>query len=134
MTLTAIKAAIVTALDTIDGLRVYAQAPEIINELPCAYVLPRGGVYDFDVGGDMTHKFEIVLLVRRAGDLKQAQEDVDSYLDATGTYSIKAAVDAAVLTSGTITVTGYRDYGGFEYPPGTGQIFLGVKFDVDVIT
>lgn len=133
MTVAGIRDAIKTALETISGLRVYDTVPDSIGELPAAWVLPTGGTYDFDVGGDMEHRFEIVLLVQRGGSLTEAQDALDGYLAESGTGSIKAAVDAATLSThaDAIRVEGYRDYGGMEY---AGQLYLGVRFDVSVIT
>lgn len=134
MSLAGIKAAIVTALDTISGLRAYDQAPESVNDLPCAYVLPKSGAFHFDAGNNMTHELEIILLVQRGGELQQAQADIDAYMDSTGTKSVKAVLESSALVKGTdiqdLIVTGYRDYGGLEY---AGSVFLGLKFDVHVL-
>lgn len=131
MSLSGIREAIATALKTISGLRVYDTAPESIGELPAAYILPRGGSYDSTFGGSMEHRLEVVLLVQRGGSLSEAQDQLDSYLAASGTKSIKAAVDAADLTghADTIRLEGYRDYGGMEF---AGQGYLGCKFDITV--
>ncbi len=128
-----IRSAINTALDTISGLRTFNTVPETINEFPAAFVRPQSGAYDYDVGGDMVHKFEIVLLVRRWGDVDESQDTLDPYCDESGTYSIKAAVDAATLSTyaSAIRVTGFRDYGAIEF---AGIFYVGAKFDVDVIT
>jgi hypothetical protein len=133
MSLAGIRDAIKTALETISSLRVYDTAPESIGELPAAYILPVSGSYDFDAGGHMTHRFEIVLLVRQGGSLAEAQDSLDAYLAESGASSVKAAVDAASLgTHGDIIrVEGYRDYGGLEYG---GMLYLGAKWDVSVIT
>lgn len=129
-----IKAAICTALRTVTTLkRVYDQVPENINETPCAYVLPRSGQYHIDCGSNMLHDFEVVILVKRAGDIEQGQEDLDEYINATGT--ICAAIEAASLSTyaHAIKVMGYQDYGGFEYPPGSGFVYIGVRFTVQVL-
>ncbi len=129
-----IKAAICTALRTVTTLRrVYDQLPENINETPCAYVLPKSGQFHKDAGGNMIHNFEVTVFVRRIGDIAQGQEDLDEYLDATGT--ICAAIESASLSTYAhdLYVSGYRDYGGFEYPQGSGYVYIGVKFDVVVL-
>ena len=133
MSISGVRSAINTALDTISGLRTFATLPDTINEFPAVFVMPRSGEYDYDVGGDMTHKYEIVLLIRRWGEVTEAQDDLDPYCDEAGTYSIKAAVDAATLSTyaDAIRVTGFRDYGGIEF---AGINYIGVRFDVDVIT
>ena len=135
MSLTGIKAAIVASLNTISGLTAYSQLPESINEpLPVALVIPRTGEFDMDAGGNMLHKFEVTLLLQRMGDLSQAQTDLDTYLDDTGTYSIKATLEstATVLTGHAhcLRVERWRDYGGLKYAE---QDFLGCRFDISVI-
>ena len=133
MSLVGIRDAIKTALATITGLRTYDTAPESIGELPAAYIVPLGGSYDYDVGGNMEHHFEVVLLVQRGGSLSEAQDSLDAYLNESGSTSIKAAIDAASLSThgDAIRCEGYRDYGGLEY---AGQLYLGCKFDVTVLT
>ena len=130
MSMTGIKAAIVTALESVTTLkRVYSQVPDKINEIPCAYVLPRSGTFHMDVGGNMTHTMEAVVLVKRVADLVEGQEALDEYLDDS---SIKTAIEAADLSTHAhaVIVTGYRDYGGLEY---SGDVYLGLKFDIKVI-
>ena len=135
MSLTGIKAAIVASLNTISGLTAYSHLPETINEpLPVALVLPRSGDFDMDAGGNMMHHLEITVLLQRMGDLSQAQEDLDTYLDDTGTYSIKATLEssATVLTGHAhcLRVERWRDYGGLKYAE---TDYIGVKFDIAVI-
>lgn len=133
MSLAGIRDAIKTGLETISGLKVYDTAPENIGQVPAAYVLPVRGRYDLNLGGDMEHLFEIVLLVQRGGSLAEAQDSLDDYLAESGASSIKAAVEAATLSTHgeLIQAEGYRNYGGLEY---AGQVYLGCKFDVKVIT
>ena len=133
MSLAGIRDAIKTALAGISGLRAYDTAPESIGELPAAYVVPVSGSYDFDIGGNMMHRFDIVLLVQRGGSLAEAQDALDAYLAESGSNSIKAAVDSANLgaNADAIRVTGYRDYGGLSYAD---QLYLGCRFEVEVIT
>ena len=133
MSMTGIKAAIVTALETVTSLkRVYSQVPENINEIPCAYVLPRTGTFHMDAGGNMTHNLEVVILVKRVGDIEEGQEDLDTYLD---DGSICTAIESASFGTHAhdLRVIGYRDYGGLEYPPGSGSVFLGIRFDIQVL-
>ena len=133
MTVVGIRDAIKTALATITGLNTFDTVPESINAFPAAFVFPRYGDYDYDVGDDMVHRFEIVVLVARQGDIAESQDEIDAYCDASGTYSIKTAVDAATLSThaDAIRVIRYRDYGSLDF---AGSYYIGVRFDVDVIT
>lgn len=139
MSLTGIKAAMVSALATIgvnttNQLRAYDHAPESINETPCAYVLPKSGAFHMDAGNNMTHEMEVILLFHRGGELQMTQANIDAFLDSSGTYSIKAVLESTALVKGIhihdLIVTGYRDYGGMDY---AGSIFLGVRFDAHCI-
>lgn len=128
-----LRTAIKTGLATISSLQALDYAPESVN-VPCAFVVPKTGHYDDMFGSSprgLTHRFEVVLLVRLIPKMTQAQSDLDAYMEASGSSSIKAAVEAADLTThGTVArVTGYRDYGGLNY---NGVDYLGVKFDVEV--
>ena len=132
MSVTTIKAALVTALETVESLkRVYDQMPETINERPCALVLPRTGLFHTLGGRTASPNFEVTLLVARVGDVEEGQAKLDTYLDnSTGADSIVNAVESSTYG---FQVTGWRDYGGLEYPPGSGNVFLGLKFDIRVI-
>jgi len=132
MSVSGIRRAIAEALEAVSGLRIYQTAPESVNELPAAYILPRIGTYDFTMGGaSMVHQFEVIVLVSKGGSLAEAQETLDKYLDPTGTDSIKEAIEDADLgtDADTIRVDGYRDYGGLEYG---GTPYIGCKFDISV--
>jgi hypothetical protein len=129
-----IKAAIVTALETVTTLnRVYDHLPASINETPCAYVMPKSGNFHMDAGTNMTHRLEVCVLLKRIGDVEEAQENLDDYLDASGT--IAAAIEGATLGTyaHALMVEGYHDYGGYEFPAGSQQYFIGVRFDILVI-
>lgn len=129
-----IKAAICTALRTVTTLkRVYDHLPASINETPCAYVMPKSGTFHMDAGANMTHRLEVSVLLKRIGDVEDAQEALDDYLDASGT--IAAAIESAALGTHAhaLMVEGYHDYGGYEFPVGSQQYFLGVRFSVLVI-
>jgi len=132
MSLVGIRQAIATALGTISGLRVHQTAPESIGQLPAAYIVPRSGSYDLAAGGQMIHRFEVVLLVQRGGSLSEAQDALDDYLSASGSSSVRQAINSANLGAHAdcIRVEGYRDYGGLEY---AGQLFLGARLDVEVV-
>lgn len=133
MSITGIKSAIVTALEGISSLtRVYDQWPENINETPCALVLPKHGEFQVLGGRTLKQYMEVTLLVKRVGDIEQGQEDLDSYLDdSTEANSVCHWIEAS--TAYEMRVVGWRDYGGMQYPPGSQNVFLGVRFDVEAI-
>ena len=133
MSISGIRLAIKTALENIEGLHVFDVAPEDVNQLPAAYILPRGGDFDTTFGGSIAHRFEIIVLVARGTDIGAAQKRLDQYLEDGDPHSVKTAVDVANLGAhgDTIRITGYRDYSAMEY---SGAPCLGVKFDCEVVT
>ncbi len=132
MSLAGIRDAIETALATVSGLRAYDTVPDKI-EPPCAWVKPGSGRYhDTFSSASMTHVFEVQVIIRRAGNVDEAQDKADTYLDPTGSSSLLAAIEAATLSThaSDIVVTGYRDYGGYAFG---GQEYIGFKLNVEVL-
>ncbi len=131
MSLSGLRDELKTALTSIVALKgVYDVAPESIAELPAAYVLPIAGDYDLTAGGaTMRHLFDVVLLVRSGAKLTQAQDELDGYIDPTGSGSIKAAIEAGTYThADAIRVTGYSNYGGMAY---AGVEYIGARFRLE---
>jgi hypothetical protein len=129
-------------LKTISGLRTCAVIPDAVNP-PLAFVAPATDGYfanynqSFD--GLIVWQFIIRLYVSR-WDGARAQDMLDPYIDATGTKSIKAAIEAQPhlpLTTGgaavasDATVRAARGYG--VYPVGNVD-YAGVEFVVEVTT
>ncbi len=134
MSVNGIRDAIKLALAGITSLKeTYDNAPESIGATPAAFVVVVRGRYHDDFSGQMSHDFEITVLVSQGKGLAAAQNELDAYLAESGTDSIRAAVEAAALTThgDTITMTGYRDYGGIMY---NGTPYIGCRFDVTVCT
>jgi len=132
MSVSGIRTELKRALKTIGGLRVFDTAPDNINQLPAAYILPLGGEYHFALGGHMVHSFEVVLLVSRAPGLERAQDALDDYLSESGSKSIMAALEDAALGDhgDTVEVKSYHSYGGLEYGD---TLYIGCKFTVEVV-
>ncbi len=132
MSVSGLRKAIAVSLKTIGGLSVHETAPDSINQLPAAYVLPGIGNFHHALGGGMVHHFEVVLLVTQAPGLSKAQSVLDEYISEDGTKSIRAAVESAELGEhgDTIEVHDYHDYGGLQYGD---QLYLGCKFAVEIV-
>lgn len=129
---TTVRNGIAANLETIDGLRVHAKAPDTITGAT-ALVLPGEGTfvdYDSSMDGDSEDmSFRIVLLVPRRADVT-AQSELDGYLDKTGAQSVFAAVTGtAVAGTQYVSCGTARDYEDFTY---AGERFLGCTFDVEV--
>ncbi len=132
MSISGLRDNIKTALETISGLRAYDTVPDNL-EVPCVFVRPSNGSYDEVASAAVwIPRFEVTLLVARIGDVGESQDALDSYIEPTGTNSIKAAVEAGTYTGNAsdVRVTGFRDYGGLVFG---GVTYIGVKFDVSVL-
>ena len=132
MSMSGIRDAVKTALETISGLRVYDTVPDVV-EVPCAWVLPRSGNYHATFSSAvMNHQLEVTLLVRRGAVIAEAQDDIDAYIDPTGAGSLLAALNAITLGAhgSSLLVRGYRDYGALAFG---GETYLGCKLDMEVL-
>lgn len=130
--ISAIRDAIKTRLETISGLRVYDTVPGTVV-VPAAIVAPGDPLIVFDVafarGGDSIN-FVVLLLVQYAVG-RVAQDNLDGYLATSGTSSVKAVVDG---TLGNVVqdacVTTARAYGIHRF---NDVDYLGVEFAVAVM-
>ena len=99
-----IRSGLASALDSIDGLRVYATPPESISEFPAAIVDVRLVNYYPDPPNDcITGSREVLVLVSRPGDATEGWADVDAYASPSGGQSISAAVAADATRGGAVT-------------------------------
>jgi hypothetical protein len=136
MSVSGVRDGIKTRLGTISGLYIHDTAPEAINQTPAILIIPTRGEYGRILTGGITHTFVLTLLVSIAQGWANAQDQLDGYLSWTGVTSIKEAVEATgTLPDGAsrARVGSYENYGGREYPPDSGQHFLGVDFPVEVM-
>jgi hypothetical protein len=123
-----------TRLVTISGLRVYATVPDK-PEMPAAIIRPLRLDYQQSMGGALGANrvpFEIILLTPLSASNERSQATLDAYLDNSGTYSLKAAIEGDKTLGGTVHtlhVSGWRDYGPIEW---VGITYLGVRVDVEV--
>jgi len=129
-----VKAGIKTRLETISKLRVYADAPDSINELPAAYIVQKAPAVPLTMGESIVAvDYDVIVLVSRAGDVDMGQQSLDPYTDATGTYSIRAAINADRTLDSSCACAWLLppyDYGGLEY---NGTTYMGCKFPIHVV-
>ncbi|MDP2731073.1 MAG: hypothetical protein Q8O55_11425 [Dehalococcoidales bacterium] len=131
MSISALRDTLKTGLETISGLKVYDTVPDAIGQLPAFFMLPKSGDYDQAASGQFYRlMLEGTLLIRRVSEVQQAQDSLDSYLQPTGSSSVKAAIEAVDYSTDAdvVRVSGFRDYGGLEF---AGQQFIGCKFDIE---
>ena len=125
------RANLAETLKSISGLRAVAFVPPKV-EPPMAVVGLGAGTYDDTLAGSMTAEFGVLVLVSRAAD-RSAQARLNDYISPTGTYSVKAAVDADPTLDGAVgsaTVIGWADPSEFEVG---GISYVGVEFTVEAI-
>ena len=99
MRLTAVMDAIAVRLRTISGLRVFEWPPG--TAMPPAAIVGYPSVIDYDRtygrGGD-TLTIPVVVLVGKATD-RTARDELGSYVDGSGTRSIKGVVESGTYTA-----------------------------------
>ncbi len=134
MSLSGIRTAIDTALSGISGLNHSAKVPSIVIP-PFAFpsLHPTDPVtYDFTAqNASLVYHFYIEVLVNKGANIEQAQDDLDPYLQNSGTSSIKAAIEAISwgTDADTCRVMGVANYGPAVYG---GIEYLGARISMDV--
>lgn len=99
-TVNAIRTALATRIATVSGLTAHAHWPGSLNP-PCAIVARRETRLKpaFDVTLDLTLAVKVFVAF---AEVSTAQTGLDDYLDATGSTSIIAAIDADPTLSGAV--------------------------------
>ncbi len=136
MDLSAIRDGLKTRLATITSLanRCHDVWPDSVN-VPAALVKPVSLEFHESFGDATVGTFEVVLLAAALDQgFARGQDTLDAYLNETGTSSVKAAIEGDKTLGGTVddcTVLRWHDYGQIVV---NGVSYLGVIFDVEVIT
>ena len=130
-----IRDALKVRLQTIDAdLQVYDVVPGQIN-VPCAIIgVIEGVVYDAAMARGADVWFIPIRIHVQLGDYKQAQDDLDAYLDSKAGKSVKLAIEGDQSLGGiasTLQVKEVRDYGEYTYGNTT---YLGAEWLVWVMT
>ena len=114
MSLLSIRSAIVGALDTIPGLKVYDHLPPTVEELPAIVVALHSANYT-----DLSYTFHLLLLAG-SWDAAEPESLVLPFLEASGAASICALLNA---DPGCVTVSaggiGKHRFAGIEYQGAT---------------
>lgn len=118
----AIRDALVTRLDTIDGLRALPRMPDSITP-PAAFVQLVAVPFDSSMGRDSDDlEFKVQVLTSRASD--RGEDALYDYIDGSGAGAVKAAIEGDPTLGGLVdflTVVEARDIGaitgrdGVEY-------------------
>jgi hypothetical protein len=133
-TIAEVRTGLAARLATITGLRVYPVWPDSLNT-PAAIVRPTSHDFGDDFSDDATIHIEIILLAAAIGPgIAAAEATLDLYLAATGSQSIKQAIEGDVTLGDKVDSTrviGWRDYGPIEE---SGLLFLGCRVDIEVLS
>lgn len=112
-TIDQMQSAIKAALESITGLHPHATEPVTFNP-PDAYPRLVSWTFDDDFDGGATYQFDVWVLVTLSKDISRSQTTLNPYLSATGTRSLKAALEADPTLGGVVDsarVTGGGNYG-----------------------
>jgi hypothetical protein len=133
-TITQVRTALKTRLQSIPDLEVYKKPPGSINP-PAAVITPTPGSFLTYRTSAVSHDLELLVAVFvQWGEDDSATEALDAYLADSGTYSIYAAIQAdprlGNVVDSTIVIDA-QNYGKHEYPEG--NPYLGVEFNIGVL-
>lgn len=134
MSVETIGTGLATAIETITTLQVFApnELPDTINSFPAAIVLP--GVLKYHRTHDelWDTNFRIVVLFAKQ-DTPSAMALMVPYMEITGTYSIKAAIESDRTLGGVADDLRVETCSGAGYTPWGGINYLSTQFEVYVI-
>lgn len=107
MDIDAVCQGLASAASSITGLHCFDYLPDAVPE-PCFYVGEINIDYHQTAGGKISADVMCRVLVSRADDLS-AQRALRAYMQNTGTYSIRAALEAARGAPGQPALSGAAD-------------------------
>jgi len=134
-TLSQVRADLAERLETINGLFVYAYIPESL-EWPAVVVgMPERIEYTLTYGPvGLTWQIPVRLYAAR-WDAQTAQETIDQYVAATGSQSIRAALEDGTSTPSSawhfVKVVDCRDFGAYRIAD---VDYIGCELLVEVVT
>ena len=131
--LTNIRNEIGNNLSNITSLSVYKYVPDMVEPPTAVVGVVERIEYDnsFARGSD-TYTIPVILYISRV-DTQLSQETLDSYLQSSGSNSVKAQVESDVTLNGqasSVRVTDASDYGVYNV---NNVDYLGVQFSIEVI-
>jgi hypothetical protein len=129
--ISAIRSALATNLQTISGLRSGGTIPDLVNP-PFCLITPSSVSYNRALSNGLTeYNFTLTAIVGRASE-RTAQNLLDAYCQPTGATSIKSAVESDKTLGGNaydLRVTNMRNYGSTTIGETT---YLAAEFDLVV--
>lgn len=133
MSLEAIGSGIKTRLETIPGLKVFAPnaLPDAINQFPAALILPGETNYNAMFSGDANYVFRVIILITKQ-DTPSALGKLLDYIELTGTYSVKAAIETDSTLNGSADDSRVSRNLGIGATVWGGYSYLSTEFLLDV--
>ena len=129
MSLSTVRSALKTRLETITGLTVSKETPDSIPKLPVAIITLTTADYEIVVGkGTVVWSFRVLLLVGDR-DSQTAHTTLDGYLAKSAGTSIKGAIEGGSVGDYP-SVRRAENVGFISY---RGTAFVGAEFVVDVV-
>lgn len=129
--ITAIRSALATNLQTITGMRAGAVIPDLVNP-PFTVIQPGSITYNRALSNGLTeYNFTLTVIVGQASS-RTAQNSLDAYCQPTGATSIKSAIESDKTLGGNaydLRVTNMRNYGSTTIGETT---YLAAEFDLVV--
>lgn len=128
-TVSQLRSGLATRLDTISGAHCYSYEPDV-PIAPALIVASYTADYDLVMGAGTNYDFEVLVILGRQVD-RSFQEQIDSYLQPTGSTSIKAAVEGDQTLGGVASYAAVRnvssslssmDFAGVTYAVATVRV------------
>lgn len=130
-TITEVKQGLADRLATIPGLRAFAYQPDQLNA-PIAFSLLDNVLFHRTMRTALTEMtFTTTVIVCKA-DSRSAQSQVDPYVSASGTYSVKAAIEGDRTLGGKVDDVIVNSAGGYQIISAEDGDYLSVDFNVTV--
>lgn len=130
-TITEVKQGLATNLATISGLRTFAYQPDQLNA-PIAFSSLDNILFHRTMRTALTEMtFTVTVIVCKA-DSRSAQAQVDPYVSATGSYSVKAAIESDRTLGGKVDDLIVNSAGAYQIISAEDGDYLSVDFNVTV--
>ena len=132
--LTSIRNGIGSNLSAISSLSVFNYVPDSI-EPPTAVVGVMSSLeYDSTMSrGSDTYNIPIYMYVSRV-DAELSQDSLDSYLDGSGSTSVKSAIEGDTTLGGVVSSARVVEASNYGVYTVNSIDYLGVEFSVEIIT
>jgi len=130
-TITQVKQGLATRLATINGLRAFAYQPDQLNP-PMALPTLDNVLYHKTMKTALTEMtFTVTLIVCKA-DSRAAQSQVDPYISATGSQSVRVAIEGDPTLGGVVDSLIVNSAGGFQIISAEDGDYLATDFNLTV--